>query len=279
MSAPAALDLPRPPRVFVPRVDGGFWTRAARWPRKNLFYGWLNTALTIVTFGAIALIVPPLFRWGVSHATLSGMTRAACVGDGACWTFIRVRLPTFIFGRYPADERWRVVAAFAVLAALVLPVVAERTRHRGPWVIALLTVAPLVGGVLLAGGVFGLAPVDTNSWGGLMLDVVIAFVAIAGSLPLGILLALGRRSSLGVVRALCTGFIELWRGRAAADGAVHVGGDRCRCSCRHGVSRGPAAPRDGARWCCSTPPTWPRWCAAGCRACRRGRRRRPIRSA
>jgi general L-amino acid transport system permease protein len=78
--------------------------------------------------------------------------------------------------------------------------------------LALLTVFPILAGVLLVGGVLGLAFVDTTLWGGLMLNVIISFVTVAGSLPLGILLALGRRSVLPAVRYVSIGFIELWRG-------------------------------------------------------------------
>ena len=76
----------------------------------------------------------------------------------------------------------------------------------------LLALFPALASLLLWGGVFGLDYVDTTLWGGLMLDVIIAFVTVAGSLPLGILLALGRRSQLPIVRALSVGYIELWRG-------------------------------------------------------------------
>jgi len=75
-----------------------------------------------------------------------------------------------------------------------------------------VTVLPALETVLLAGGVLGIRAVDTNLWGGLMLDVLIASVTVAGSLPLGILLALGRRSQLPVLRSLSIAFIELWRG-------------------------------------------------------------------
>jgi general L-amino acid transport system permease protein len=84
--------------------------------------------------------------------------------------------------------------------------------HRWIWVIAFVGLFPIIAGTLLLGGVLGLPYVDTNLWGGLMVNVVLAFVAVAGSLPLGILLALGRRSELPVVRWFCIGFIELWRG-------------------------------------------------------------------
>jgi general L-amino acid transport system permease protein len=91
-------------------------------------------------------------------------------------------------------------------------VLREHNRHRGRAVLLLLTVFPLLAGVLLVGGVPGLPYVDTSQWGGLMLDVIVSFVTVAGALPLGILLALGRRSQLRVVRTLSIGFIELFRG-------------------------------------------------------------------
>src|SRR5258706_288158 len=87
----------------------------------------------------------------------------------------------------------------------------ERVRHRGLFVVLLLTVFPVLAGILLVGGVPGLPYVDTSLWGGLMLDIIISFVTVAGALPLGILLALGRRSELPVIKYLSIGFIEFWR--------------------------------------------------------------------
>ncbi len=191
----------------------GAWpARAVVWARQNLFSSIANTLLTLAVVGVLALIVPGLARWGLIDATLSGFTKAACTGDGACWTFIRMRLPILVFGLYPADQRWRVVLAFVLLVIFAFPVLREHTRRRWAFVVALVAVFPILGGVLLTGGVPGLPAVDTNLWGGLMLDVVIAFVAVAGSLPLGIVLAFGRRSRLGVIRTLSVCFIELWRG-------------------------------------------------------------------
>ncbi|HSU05005.1 MAG TPA: amino acid ABC transporter permease [Acetobacteraceae bacterium] len=199
---------------FVPPTARGqsAASRAIAWLRANLFNSPLNTVLTLVVLTIAALVLPPLFRWAVTHATISGTTKAACGGDGACWTFIRMRLPTFFLGRYPPDQRWRVFLSAALLAAFAWPVLREQTRHRWAFLLALLTLCPAVIGVLLVGGVFGLAYVDTSLWGGLMLDVIIAFVTVAGSLPLGVVLALGRRSNLRIVRTLSVLFIELWRG-------------------------------------------------------------------
>src|SRR5581483_7062489 len=145
-----------------------------------------------------ALILPPLIRWGVTHATFGGIDRKACTGDGACWTFIRVRFPRFIYGNYPESQYWRPDVTFMLLALLCVPL--------------LLIVFPIIAAVLLTGGVFGLPFVDTSLWGGLMLDVIVAFVVVGGSLPIGILLAFGRRSQLPVVRILSVTYIEVWRG-------------------------------------------------------------------
>ena len=195
-----------------PRREAGAPSLAGEWVRRNLFGSWSNTVLTLLVLAGLALILPPLVRWSITHATISGMTREACDGDGACWTFIRMRLSTFIFGHYPLAERWRLVAAALVVGGCAVPVLREHTRRRGMWLIALLTVAPVIAAVLLLGGVPGLPYVDTTDWGGLMLDIVVSFVVVAGSLPLGVALALGRRSQLRVVRLLSIGFIELWRG-------------------------------------------------------------------
>ncbi len=199
---------------FIPPTARGQSTasRAIGWLRANLFNSWLNTILTLVVVAIAALVLPPLFRWAVLHATISGTSKAACGGDGACWTFIRVRLPIFFFGRYPPDQRWRVGLAAVLLAGFAWPVLRDQTRHRWAFVLALLTLCPALIALLLVGGVAGLPYEDTSLWGGLMLDVIISFVTVAGSLPFGILLALGRRSALPVVRMLSVAFIELWRG-------------------------------------------------------------------
>jgi general L-amino acid transport system permease protein len=196
----------------VPMPGGFMRPRAIDWVRRNLFNSVLNSILTIVVLVLAALILPPLFRWAVTHATISGLSRAACTGDGACWTFIRVRFPRFIYGNYPSDQYWRVDLAAVLLVAFCIPALREEMRHRWLWVLLLLIVFPTIAGVLLWGGIFGLPYVDTSLWGGLMLDVVVSFVAVAGSLPLGIVLALGRRSQLPVIRSLSVCYIEVWRG-------------------------------------------------------------------
>jgi general L-amino acid transport system permease protein len=211
MSGPLPL-ASRMPLFAPPRTRARVALRPLVWVRENLFNGWFNSLLTLAVLALLGLILPPFLRWAVERATLWGNTRNVCAAGGACWTFIRVHLSTFFFGHYPDDQRWRVGLAFVLMAGFCVPVLRARTRHRARYVAALILLFPILAGVLLAGGVPGLPWVDTNQWGGLMLNVVISFVTVAFSLPLGVVLALGRRSRLMLIRMLSVGFIELWRG-------------------------------------------------------------------
>jgi general L-amino acid transport system permease protein len=123
-----------------------------------------------------------------------------------------VRLNQFIYGFYPDAEQWRVNAAFLLLAASIAWLLLPRLPYKKMVGAFLITGYPLLAWWLFSGGLLGLPLVETHLWGGLMLTLVIAFVGILLSLPLGILLALGRRSELPVIKAFCIIFIELWRG-------------------------------------------------------------------
>jgi general L-amino acid transport system permease protein len=212
MTADAPSETTAPGGGLERLLGGGGGGRAVDWLRRNLFSSLSNTLLTVVTLVFLWLVVPPFFDWMIGDATISGTSKSACTGDGACWTFIKLRLHIFLWGHYPEDQLWRVAAAALLLVGFSAPVLREGTRYRGIWLLLLLTLFPVLAGILLIGDVPGLPYVETSEWGGLMLDVIISFVTVAGALPLGILLALGRRSELAVVKYLSVGFIELWRG-------------------------------------------------------------------
>ncbi|MBA1148962.1 amino acid ABC transporter permease [Ectothiorhodospiraceae bacterium WFHF3C12] len=185
---------------------------ALGWLRANLFSSVGNTLLTFVGVALFLIVVPPVVEWAVLEATVAGTTKQACDGGGACWVFIKVHLPQFIYGFYPEAERWRVNLAFAILVGLVALLFIRPMPKKG-WIAAFTAVVfPFIAYLLFFGGIFGLPVVPTSEWGGLFLTLIIAGVAIAASLPLGILLALGRRSEMPVVQAVCTVFIEFWRG-------------------------------------------------------------------
>ncbi|MDH3644433.1 MAG: amino acid ABC transporter permease [Gammaproteobacteria bacterium] len=182
------------------------------WLRANLFSSPLNTVLTFVGIYLLYISIPPAVDWLFVDADWLGASRDDCTGDGACWVFVKARFGQFMYGFYPAAERWRVDTGFimfiAGLAALMIPQVPGKR-----WVaVFLLFVFPFVAYVLFYGGVLGFETVETSRWGGLMLTLVIATIGIVASLPLGVILALGRRSQMPIVRALCVAFIELWRG-------------------------------------------------------------------
>ncbi|MBB4285268.1 amino acid ABC transporter permease [Roseospira goensis] len=197
---------PQPPPVTV--------VGPVRWVRDNLLSSPLNIALTALGLYLLWLVVPPLIDWGILTADFVGSSRDDCTSGGACWVFIATRLDFFVYGFYPDAERWRVDVMFAMLAGFLvpqfLPGVSARVRK---WLgIFGLTVYPVISGVLLLGGVFGLEAVETGKWGGLMLTLVLSYVGIVAALPIGILLALGRRSHMPIIRTICVLFIELWRG-------------------------------------------------------------------
>lgn len=182
------------------------------WLRTNLFTNTTNTLLTVLALYILYVILPPIFSWVFFNANFIGDTRESCDGGGACWVFINSRLSQFIYGFYPEAERWRVDSTFYLLIALMIPMFMNRFRHKA-WLGAfILFIYPVIGFYLLAGGVFGLAEVETTQWGGLSLTLIISIVGIVGSFPIGLLLALGRRSKMPAVSTFCTGFIELWRG-------------------------------------------------------------------
>lgn len=195
-------DLP-PPRQSVGAVG---------WLKANLFSSWFNTLLTLFAIYLIWLVVPPLIQWALIDATWSGSTRADCTSGGACWVFIQQRFGQFMYGFYPSELRWRVDATLWLAIVGAAPLFVPQMPRKALYGLAFLVIYPIIAWCLLHGGVFGLSVVPTSRWGGLMLTLVIAYVGITGALPLGILLALGRRSNLPAIKVICVTFIEFWRG-------------------------------------------------------------------
>ncbi|WP_286977106.1 amino acid ABC transporter permease [Pseudomonas sp.] len=195
-------DLP-PPRMSVGVIG---------WMRSNLFSGVFNTLLTLLAIYLVWLIVPPLLNWAFFDADWIGTTRADCTGQGACWVFIQQRFGQFMYGFYPSELRWRVDLTLWAAIIGAAPLFVPQMPRKALYGIAFLIIYPLLAYWLLHGGALGLSVVPTTRWGGLMLTLVIAAVGIAGALPLGIMLALGRRSEMPAIRVICVTFIEFWRG-------------------------------------------------------------------
>ncbi|WP_312046360.1 amino acid ABC transporter permease [Erwinia sp.] len=188
------------------------FTRIVRWARKNLFSSWSNSLLTLFCLWMIWSIIPPALNWLIFQANWIGTTRADCTKEGACWVFIHARFGQFMYGLYPHELRWRINLALVIGLLSITPMFIKSLPRRGSYIVIWAIVYPIAVWFLLYGGFFGLERVETRQWGGLTLTLIIASVGIAGALPLGILLALGRRSTMPVVRYLSIIFIEFWRG-------------------------------------------------------------------
>src|SRR4051812_26441890 len=183
---------------------------AMKWLRENLFSGWVNTLVTVGLIVGLLAMLTAFFEWALVNAVWRPDPTACREAHGACWGFIAEKHRFILFGTYPFDEHWRPALATITLIGLwVFSLI--RLFWRG-W-LALVWVAGLAFiGVLMWGGVLGLPYVENERWGGLILTLLLTTFGIALAFPLSVLLALGRRSSLPVIRALCVGYVELVRG-------------------------------------------------------------------
>src|SRR3954451_8182757 len=184
------------------------------WLKANLFNSVFNTILTLLALYFLAMAIPAAIRWAFIDAVWSAPNGQACRGssgeEGACWAFIHEKLRFILFGRFPYDEQWRPLIAVLIFIGMIVESCDRRMwggRLGLVWVGGLAIV-----GVLMWGGMLGMSYVDTTLWSGLPLTLILATVGMVFAFPLGILLALGRRSQLPAVRAICVGYIELVRG-------------------------------------------------------------------
>jgi general L-amino acid transport system permease protein len=208
MSAPIP-DIPNmAPDLPPPRSQTGVFG----WLRKNLFSTWYNGVLTVLLAYALIRLLVPLLDWSLIDASFRGASESDCTQGAACWVFVSQRLDFFIYGFYPGTETWRANIVFAIIAICFAPQMIPRFPGRKTLLILGFTVLPVAGFILIYGGLFGLPVVPTNKWGGLMLTLVLAYSGMVASLPIGIFLALGRRSKMPAIRGLSVAFIELWRG-------------------------------------------------------------------
>ena len=195
---------------------------ALGWIRRNLFASWQDSILSLLAIAALVYFLPGILNFLFFSAVWTGADRTACLTTvqggalpegwkGACWAYVNSRFVQFMFGSYPRDELWRPLLVVAMFVALLIPFLMPKAPRKGLNAALLLIGLPIVSFWLLLGG-FGLRHVETSLWGGLMVTLILSFVGIAVSLPLGILLALGRRSEMPVLRTVCVAFIELIRG-------------------------------------------------------------------
>jgi len=203
---------------IAPSAPPAHTTGPLHWLRKNLFDGIVNSILTVISIVAIVMIVPPLIDWiflkGVWNAGSLSECReivAAAHGKGvkgACWAVINERFNQFMFGFYPADLYWRPLLAFVLLFVALAPMLFSQLPRR---MLVFSAVYPIIAIILIWGGL-GLEPVESAQLGGFLLAITIGVTGIVTSLPLGIVLALGRQSKMFFIKTICVVFIEFIRG-------------------------------------------------------------------
>ncbi|PYE37186.1 general L-amino acid ABC transporter membrane protein [Rhizobium sp. PP-F2F-G38] len=193
------------------------------WLRKNLFATPTDSVLSLIGIFAVLYYLPGALNWLFIQAVWTGADRTVCTTaaqggiqpdgwSGACWAYVNDRFIQFMFGSYPRDQLWRPLLVLAIAIAILVPFLMPKVPRKGLNTILLLIIMPIIAYVLLLGGRFGLSYVETSLWGGLMVTLILSFVGIAVSLPLGIVLALGRRSEMPIVKTACVVFIEFIRG-------------------------------------------------------------------
>ncbi|MGB3898273.1 MAG: amino acid ABC transporter permease [Mesorhizobium sp.] len=203
----------------APKSEAG----TGAWLRKNLFSSVGDSVLSILGLLLVAYFLPPFLEWAFLNAQWTGTDRTFCATvaqggiqpdgwSGACWAFVQAKFGQFMFGRYPIDQRWRPILVAVMFVLLLVPLLIPKVPRKGLNAVLFFFVFPVFAFVLLTGGWFGLSHVETPLWGGLLVTLVLSFVGIAISLPLGIVLALGRRSKMPVVKLVCVIFIETVRG-------------------------------------------------------------------
>jgi len=183
---------------------------------KNVNTSNFNAVLTLLIIFLIIKAIPPSMSWMILDANISGDSREACTGTGACWTYIKVWFKRFMYGMYPNELHWRINAAFILVIVLGMAGLLATEKLKKYLALYYVIIYPIIAFLiiyyLISGGAFGLEWVDTGAWGGLSLTFIVSFFCLIFCFPLGMIFALGRRSSLPTVRYISIGYIEFWRG-------------------------------------------------------------------
>ena len=181
------------------------------WVKNNLLSSPVNIILTGLVLWLLVLTVPAFIDWAILKANVSAQTGDVCrKTGGACWAIVVQNYRLMLLRTYPYDEQWRPLIACLLLLS-VIAVSGWRRFWKPPlavaWALVLLAVA-----ILMWGGVLGLPYVENSLWGGLPVTLLLATFGIVFAFPLGVVLALGRRSKMPAIKSISVIYIELIRG-------------------------------------------------------------------
>ena len=183
---------------------------------KNINPSNFNAVLSLCIIFLIIFALPPLLNWFIFDANIAGDTKEACTGGGACWVYIKVWFNRFMYGMYPNAEQWRINVTFIAVLGFMAAGFFTPAKFRNYLSLYYTLILPIISFILIyyliSGGSFGLEWVETGAWGGLSLTFIVAFFSLIFCFPIGMMLALGRRSDLPIVKYSSLSFIEFWRG-------------------------------------------------------------------
>jgi len=183
---------------------------------KNINTSNFNAALSLFIIFTLIFCIPPLLNWFIFDANISGNTKEACTGSGACWVYIKVWFNRFMYGMYPNGEQWRINLSFTIVLVFAAMGFFMPTKYKKYLTFYYTIFLPIISFFLIyyliSGGSFGLVWVETGAWGGLSLTFIVSFFCLIFCFPIGMMLALGRRSNLPTIKYSSLGFIEFWRG-------------------------------------------------------------------
>ena len=211
----AVTDTPQSPLPFQSRYRKTAGGRIFVWLRTNLFASIPSSVISVLLIFVLAKALISFLQWGFWNAIWilpsdqTGPCRAIR-GIGACWAVVPEKYRFILFGTYPFDQQWR--PALATLIFITLFFVSSRRNWWRRELVLVWAGALVLIGLLMWGGIFGLSYVSQDRWGGLPVTLILATFGLAFGFPLGILVALGRRSKLPAIRSICVLYVELIRG-------------------------------------------------------------------
>lgn len=186
------------------------------WLKENLYNSITNAQLSLILVLLLVAAIRGFFTYAVANASFStdpAIAAAAAEAGGARWGAIIANFRNLMVFRFPRPELWRIWAAIGLIVVLAVPsfVIYRRSSfRRSPirtgltilWLLSPLVIFYLLRGIGQSGPIPRINP--EQAWGGLLLTMIIAIFAIVASFPLGLLLALGRRSQIRGIPAWLT---------------------------------------------------------------------------
>lgn len=185
------------------------WPEPVQWLKDKLYTGFFGALTSLALLLLIVFAVRGILAWTIFGASFETnpdiVSTLETMIPGAVWGIVGANLKVFAVGQYPTEAIWRVWAALGLwllLAVLSIfawnfgsPLKALRRPLVWAWLSSLVIIYVLLRGFSGASD-SPFEQVETRRWGGFLLTIVISVIGIVVSFPIGLLLALGRRSQV-----------------------------------------------------------------------------------